>query len=252
MNGDSQNRFLRTEMLLGKANFEKLQKACVTIVGLGAVGSYATEALTRAGVGHLRLFDFDEVRLSNINRQLYALESTVGRPKVEIARARVLDINPECHVEAFQTFIHNETMEQVLAGPPDVLIDAIDSLAPKTALLTAAAQTGLRVISSMGAATRTNPGDIRVDDISKTKNCPLARLLRQRLKKNGVNSGIHCVYSLELVKEEEAPDEEKSSAVEKEFYERGRIRRPLGSLSYLTGMFGLYVACEAIRFITEK
>jgi tRNA A37 threonylcarbamoyladenosine dehydratase len=239
-------------MLLGEEKFKKLQQACVTIVGLGAVGSYAIEALARAGVGHLRLFDFDEVRLSNINRQLYALSSTVGRPKVEIARERVLDINPECRVEAFQTFIHTETMEQVLAGPPDVLIDAIDSLAPKTALLTAAAQAGLRVISSMGAAKRTNPADIRAGDISKTKNCPLARLLRRRLKKNGISSGIHCIYSIELVEEEETLEtEENASPPEEEFFKRGRTRQPLGSLSYLTGMFGLYAACETIRFIVE-
>ena len=132
------NRFCRIEQLLGKASLEKLQAARVAVFGLGAVGSYAVEALARAGVGYLRLVDCDVVRLSNFNRQLYALESTLNRPKAEVARARVLDINPACTVEAHQAFVDGSTAQALLAQPLDVVVDAIDSVAPKVMLIATA------------------------------------------------------------------------------------------------------------------
>ena len=241
------HRFIRTEMLLGKEGLAKLRQARVTVVGLGAVGSYAAEGLARAGVGHLRLVDFDVVRQSNINRQLYALESTLGRPKVEVARERVLDINPQCDVEAMSVFVDAQTSPQLLAPAPSVVIDAIDSVSPKVELIAAAVSAGVRIISSMGAATRTDYRRIRVADISETDVCPLARMVRKKLKKRGVERGVTCVFSTEPPNRDALGSAEAEPPPgEGEALERGRRRRALGSLSCVTGMFGLIAAHEAI------
>ena len=248
----TEGRFSRTELLLGTEALKKLAAARVVVAGLGAVGSYAVEGLARAGVGNLRLVDFDEVRPSNINRQLYALDSTVGRPKAEVARKRVLDINPGCHVEALDLFVCADTIERVLDGRPDVVVDAIDSVGPKLLLLSSAVRAGLHVVSVMGAATRRDPLQIRVSDLSETRNCPLARTVRKKLHLLGVDRGVRCVYSLEPVPpgaRAEAPEEEETESGSQKEYERGRKRARLGSLSCLTGMFGLIAANEAISRI---
>jgi tRNA A37 threonylcarbamoyladenosine dehydratase len=231
------SRFARTELLLGESAMEQLREATVVVCGLGAVGSYATEALARCGVGTLRLVDFDVVAESNINRQLYALDTTVGCQKTDVAAERVGLINPDCRVEAMSTFIEQETLPDVMRGSPDIVVDAIDGLNSKVSLLRYAVDNGHVAISSMGAASRTDPSAIRVDDISKTAHCPLARLMRKRLRRQGVVSGIRCVYSTEPARKVEAAVEEKT---------RGRPRAPLGSLSFLTGMFGLVVARETV------
>lgn len=236
-------RFARTEMLLGPERLARLRRARVAVVGLGAVGSYAVEGLARAGVGFLRLVDFDEIKESNINRQLYALTSTVGRKKADLARERVLDINPDCRVEAMPVFADTDTAPQLLAPPLDVVIDAIDSVGPKVRFLTAAAASGAFVISCMGAASRLDPAQVKVGDIAHTRVCPLARFVRIRLRRAGVKSGIRCVYSTEPVPEPEALEELPD---EPETFRRGRPRRPLGSLSCLPGIFGLTAAREAI------
>ncbi len=239
------HRFIRTELLLGPDAMARLRRARVVVAGLGAVGSYAVEGLARAGVGALRLVDFDTVHASNINRQLYALESTLGRLKVDVAASRVRDINPDCAVEALPLFVGADTVERVLDGAPDVVIDAIDSLSPKVQLLAAAARARLFTISSMGAATRTDPLALRVGDLAETEHCPLARLIRKRLRKFGVTGGIRCVYSIEPARRH-AETACTGAAEEAEAMPRGRTRRPLGSLSVLTGMFGLVAAREAI------
>jgi tRNA A37 threonylcarbamoyladenosine dehydratase len=240
------NRFSRIEQLIGREALARLKNARVAVFGLGAVGSYAVEALARAGIGYLRLVDCDCVRPSNMNRQLYALESTLHKPKTEVARARVLDINPACQVEARQDFFSQQNAASMLAKPLDAVIDAIDSLAPKVALITAARRAGLPVVSSMGAATRTNPLLIRMDDIANTDICPLAKLVRKRLRRHGVLSGVRCIYSLEEPRNKEVPAEEEEQA-----FPRGRPRRPIGSLSYITGIFGLLAAGEVIRMIAR-
>ena len=242
-------RFARTQRLLGEAGMARLTNAFVCIVGLGAVGSYAIEALARAGVGKLRLVDFDEIRLSNINRQLYATSSTIGRKKCDVARQRVLDINPNCHVQTLEVFVHTDTIEQVLAGdpkPPDLVIDAIDSFTPKQILLEALHLRGIPVISSMGAAMRADPLQIRIGPLAEVHTCPLAAKLRKALRKRGVPINFTCVYSTEPVlqlpddsADLEAPQDEQS-------LERGRKRRTLGSLPTLTGIFGLIAANAAI------
>lgn len=244
------SRFLRTEMLFGREAMERLSLAHVAVAGLGAVGSYAVEGLVRAGVGNIRLIDFDVVRPSNINRQLYALESTIGRSKVELARERVMEINPHCNAEALRIFVDKNTAGQVLRPPLDAVIDAIDSLGPKTDLLAAAVNAGVPVVSSMGAASRTDPGAVRVADIAETELCPLARRVRKLLRKKGIDRGIRCVFSVEPAKSSTVSARELAAG-ESEHFERGRTRRPIGSFSCLTGIFGLVAAREVIMAIVK-
>jgi tRNA A37 threonylcarbamoyladenosine dehydratase len=248
------NQFLRTQMLLGAPAMARLTTARVVVVGLGAVGSYAAEALARAGVGHLRLVDFDEIRPTNLNRQLYALHSTLGRAKAEVARERILDINPRCEVEALKVFGDQQTRPHLLAGA-DALVDAIDSVGPKFGLLRDAFQAGIPIIiSSMGAAERTDPTQIRVADLAKTDRCPLARFMRKRLRTVGIKGGITCVFSTELPRK--TPRAMQAAALEnpaeKDVLERGRQRKPLGSLPTLTGIFGLTAANVVIMRIAGK
>ncbi|MFH0879905.1 MAG: tRNA threonylcarbamoyladenosine dehydratase [Lentisphaerota bacterium] len=244
-------RFERTKLLLGQEGLERLRQSTVTVVGMGAVGSFAVEGLARAGVGSLRLVDFDEIRESNINRQLFALESTIGRSKVEVARQRILDINPDCEVETHSCFMDRETFSSIFTAPTGALLDAIDSLGPKSELLAAAAKAGIPLIlSSMGAAYRTDPSLIRVRDLSETQSCPLARLIRKRLRRLGVTTGIRCVYSMEKM----PPSSQRAVPAdqEEEVVQRGRRRTPLGSLACITGIFGLTMACETTMILAGK
>jgi len=247
-NCTDEERFSRTLQLLGPDAFQRLRRARVLVVGLGAVGSYAVEGLARAGVGFLRLVDFDVVQISNINRQLYALESTLGRPKVEVAAQRVQEIHPSCQVDARQLFVDAATAPELFEGGLDAVVDAMDSLGPKVAFLAAAVRAGTWVVSSMGAALRTDPFAIRVGDLSETRGCPLARWVRRRLRKLGIERGIRCVYSIEPVPRVwrcVAADHSRDT----DEYRRGRPRGALGSLSTLTGIFGLVAATEVLRHL---
>lgn len=239
----------RTELLLGAEALQRLRTAHVAVVGLGAVGSYAVEALARAGVGKLRLVDFDEIRASNINRQLTALHSTLGRPKADVARERVLQINPDCQVEALRVFAEPPHRQTILQGPPDVLIDAIDSVGPKVGLLLDAVRGGVPlIIACMGAAERLDATAVCVGDLFTTKECPLARFARRRLRRAGVHEGIRCIYSVESVRSRPKHDRQRSVDLphEQDVERRGRLRRVLGSLPTVPGMFGLLAAHEAI------
>ena len=242
----TEERMLRTEMLLGREALQQLGRSRVTLCGLGAVGTFALEALARAGVGHLVLVDFDRIHSSNINRQLLALTSTVGQKKYELARQRVLDINPACDVDARELFLGDETLPQALDPRPDVLIDAIDSLNPKVRLLYTAHGQGLRVVSAMGAATRLDPHGIRVGPLMRSEGCPLARFVRKRLRHLGVkHCDIRAVYSTESVDRSYAMGEQEAP----EPNAPGRGRRPLGSCVTMTGLFGLHVAHETLRLL---
>ncbi|MFT5701325.1 MAG: tRNA A37 threonylcarbamoyladenosine dehydratase [Desulforhopalus sp.] len=245
------DRFRRTEQLLGREVFQKLQSKRVTVVGLGAVGGYALEGLARAGVQHLRIVDYDTIQTSNINRQIIAMESTIGRSKAEVLQERLRDINPNCTVEALQIFAAEETLEEILSPKPDLLIDAIDSLNPKTQLLHGAYVREIPTISSMGAALRTDPSFIRTGDIFDTSNCPLARHIRKRLRRREVGRGINCVYSTEKVIFDYTPPEEDTTVGETPFSDRGRARNILGSLPTITGIFGLTIANLAIFQLTK-
>ncbi len=244
-------RFSRTKLLLGDERFSRLASSHVAIIGLGAVGGYATEGLARAGVCHLTLADFDTISTSNINRQILALESTIGTSKADAARNRVLDINPHCRVEALELFADEQTIGQIVAGRPDVVIDAIDSLNPKVQVLTMLHRSGFKIFSSMGAALRTDPSQIRVSDIAETKHCPLARRLRKRLRTNNIESGITCVYSTEPVEFAYQPPPAEHAG-DNALEDRGRERRTLGSLPTLTAIFGLTLANEVIHYLSSK
>jgi tRNA A37 threonylcarbamoyladenosine dehydratase len=244
----TEDRFRRIELMLGPERFRRLQESRVTVVGLGAVGSYAVEGLARAGIGSLRLVDFDVIAPSNINRQLYALESTVGRPKCEVARERVLDINPSCAVEAIRGFVDAESVE-VLIGRPDLVIDAIDSLNPKTELVAAVRRMDIPLISCLGAALRTDPTCVRIAPLEEVRGCPLGRKLRKRLQRRGVSLDFPCVFSEEPLPEPLPIESPSGSETE---LERGRARNVLGSLPTLTGIFGLVAANLAIRILSDQ
>ncbi|MFC1467876.1 ThiF family adenylyltransferase [Verrucomicrobiota bacterium] len=245
------NRFHRMELVTGKEGLQKLTDAHVTVVGLGGVGAACVEALARGGVGHLRLIDAGDYELSNLNRQLFATEGTLGQPKAEAAKARVLAINPHCEVTAEKIMVSGETNEHVLSPAPDVLIDAIDMLSPKVGMLEYAYNHKIPcIISSMGAANRTDPTKVSITDLSKTKHCRLARFIRKRLRKRGIHNGIRCVYSEEISgrnTHQEMPDFEAPSKTLD-----GQERPPLGSMSYMPPIFGFTAAAEAIQFILEK
>ncbi len=235
----------RTEMLLGAEGCARLLASRVAVFGMGGVGSFAVEALARAGVGSIRVVDHDVVNPTNLNRQLFGLHSTVGLPKVEAARARILDIHPDCRVDARHAFIHNDTVAELLEPRVDVVLDAIDSLNAKTALLQACVEGGIAVVSSMGAGGRMDGGAIRVGDLSETRLCPLAAKLRQRLRRRGIPGGIRCVYSLEPRRAAGAPQAEDVDA----HVGPGRRRTPLGTVSYIPAMFGLRAAQEVLAVL---
>lgn len=236
------SRFMRTEALLGEENFKRLQNSSVMIVGLGAVGGYVLEALARSGIGHLILVDFDKVEESNINRQILALGSTIGQKKSELAAKRVKDINPDCKVEVRDMFVNAETLTELLEQKVDMVVDAIDSLNPKCGLMQALTEKQIPFISSMGAALKTDTTSIKLQTLDKTKNCPLAKFIRKRLKHRGCDlHKIWCVSSDEVVSVPESAlfMEDKPS-------DGGRQRHTMGSLPTVTAIFGLTIANEVI------
>ncbi len=248
MTGDP--RFSRTRLLVGTEGVEKLQGAFAAVFGIGGVGSYALEALARAGIGHLLVVDCDRVDPSNINRQLLALDSTVGRPKTEAAVERIRLINPEARVDECRELITPDNVRALIPPGLGYAVDAIDTLDAKVALILALRERGIPFVSCMGAARRINPRGVRVDDIGRTSGCPLARLVRKRLRQEGIEKGVRCVYTSEpqltSLPGEESPGDHPGDAP-------ALLRKgPLGSLSYLPGIMGLTAAGEIIKDILEK
>lgn len=237
--------FARTEQLVGFEGYARLKEARVAIYGLGGVGSFAVEALARAGVGHLRVVDHDVVNPSNLNRQLFGLRSTLGRPKVEVAAERIQDINPDCLVDARRAFINGDSVAELLDPPVHVVVDAIDSVNAKAALIQAAFMRGIPVVSSMGAGGRQEGSQILVGDLSETDVCPLAAVIRKRLRRRGITTGIRCIYSTEPCRNDLQPNPVDVDAQ----VGPGRKRTPLGTLSYMPALFGLRIAEEVIRMI---
>lgn len=227
----------RTSLLLGEEKLERLRQAHVLVVGLGGVGAYAAEMLVRAGVGRMTIADADVVSLSNINRQLVALHSTVGRPKAEVLAERLRDIAPELELTVVAKYIRDEETYTLLdAAPYDYVVDAIDTLSPKLALIKSALDCGFPVVSSMGAGAKTDPTQLEIADIGKTHHCPLAHMLRKRLHKIGIRSGFRAVFSPEPIREGamiECEEQNKKSNV--------------GTISYLPALFGIGCASVVIR-----
>ena len=240
--------FERLELLLGPDALPRLAKARVIIAGLGAVGAAAAESLARSAVGRFVLVDFDELRASNLNRHPFAFHSTLGRPKAETAARFLRDINLEAEVIPLSVFLDAKTAPKLFADHPcDVLIDAIDSLNPKTELLLAAQQAKVPfILTCLGAARRLDPARFTAADLADSHTCPLARFLRKRLRQRGAVEGIRCIFSPEPPVE---PAESVAPAAD--FYIRGRLRPPLGSLHAVTAAAGLRAARETLRFLLE-
>lgn len=230
----------RTEMLLGPDALGRLGSSHAVVVGLGGVGAYAAEMLVRSGLGKITIIDSDEVSETNINRQLIALRSTMGRKKTEVLRERLLDINPQLKLTAIDGYVHEDSMEKIL-GPlePNVIIDAIDTLSPKIALIQYALSKGIWLVSSMGAGAKTDATAVRVADISKTYQCPLAHALRKRLHRLGINEGFQAVFSTELPRRDSVVIEESRNK-----------KSQVGTISYLPAVFGCICAQAAICHIT--
>jgi tRNA A37 threonylcarbamoyladenosine dehydratase len=230
-------QFERSNILIGAEGLARLAASHVFLAGLGGVGSWCAEALARAGVGRLTLVDMDTVAVSNINRQLPALFSTVGRPKVAVMGERIRDINPDCRLTLLSDFLTPDNIPVLLPTDADYVIDCIDSLNCKVALIVAAHRRGLRVAASMGAGNKLDVTRVRVSDISKTEVDPLARLVRKRLKRQGVEEGVLCVWS----------DESGRPPLPPEAVSHGRARAVNGTISYLPSLFGLMLAGTVIQ-----
>jgi tRNA threonylcarbamoyladenosine dehydratase len=232
----------RAALLFKEEGLEKLRKAHVLIVGLGGVGSFAAEFVARAGVGKLTIVDGDVVDITNINRQLPALHSTIGMPKVKIVGDRLMDINPELELTRIEEFISPERAHEIVHKDFDYVMDCIDSITPKLNLILAAKRKKVKVISNMGAGGKMLSQKIVVRDISKTEVCPLAKNIRKRLKKEGISSGVKAVYSLEH------PDETSLKTTDgtnfkKSFY---------GTNSWMPALFGLHAAETVIKDLLKK
>lgn len=235
------NEFSRTALLIGADGMEKLKKARVAVFGIGGVGGYAVEALARSGVGALDLIDSDVISLTNINRQIIALHSTVGQPKVEVAAARVRDINPDCTVRVHRVFYGADTAEDFDFSAYDYIIDAIDTVTGKLALVMQANAAGTPIISSMGTGNKLDPTAFEVADLSKTQFCPLARIMRKELRKRGVTH-LKVVYSKEEAITPMGECEEPSP---------GRRSIP-GSAAFVPSVAGLILAGEVIKDIVNQ
>ena len=231
----------RTSLLLSENNLQHLQHSHILVVGVGGVGAYAAEMLVRAGVGHITIIDSDCVAPSNINRQLIALHSTIDKPKVDVLAQRLLDINPALQLTAIQRYVDVEGVETLLQTKYDFVVDAIDTVAPKVALLATCLQVNIPVVSSMGAGARIDPTQIRYADINQTTHCGLARAVRSRLRKMNIRHKLPVVYSTEIP---------RTDAVKEVTGERNK-RTTVGTVSYMPAIFGCYLAAFVIQRLTQ-
>lgn len=229
----------RTKLLCGEEAVERLKNAKVIVFGVGGVGAYAAEHLVRAGIGNIYLVDGDVVSVSNKNRQLVALDSTIGKAKVEVLKERFLDINAKLNCIAINSYVKDQVMIDILEREKyDFVIDAIDTLSPKIYLLYHSKRLGLKVVSSMGTGGKLDPTKLEICDISQTYNCPLADNLRKRLHKLGVYGGIYSVFS---------PERARSEAIREE--ESQNKKSVVGTISYMPAISGGFLASVVIRVL---
>ena len=233
-----EERFSRTALLLGENGVDRLRKSRVAVFGVGGVGSFTVEALARMGVGHITLIDPDRVAESNLNRQLIALHSTLGEYKVDAAKARILDINPEAQVEALKLFYLPENADSFDVSRFDCIVDAIDTVSAKIELIVRAKNAGVPIVSSMGTGNKLRPEMLEISDISKTSVCPLARVMRRELRARGIKE-LTVVYS----------KEEAIKPREDVFLENGK--KTVGSISFVPSVAGLMIASKVCAILTE-
>ncbi|MFV0521533.1 MAG: ThiF family adenylyltransferase [Mangrovibacterium sp.] len=231
----------RTKLMLGEQNLDVLKSAHILVVGLGGVGAYAAELLCRAGIGEMTLVDGDLVETTNINRQLPALTSNIGMPKTEILAERFKDINPNVKLNVIREYLKDDRLLEVLEGNKySYVIDAIDTLTPKVSLVSHCVQKNIPIVSSMGAGGKLDPMQVRTSDIKKSFNCKLAKQLRKRLHKQGIETGVTVVFS---------PEEVDSSRVRIE--ESQHKKSAVGTISYMPPLFGCHVAAAVVRSLIE-
>lgn len=238
------HQFSRNELAIGKEGLEKLKNATVAVLGVGGVGSFAVEALARSGIGRLVLVDRDNVDITNINRQIHALLSTIGRPKVELMKERIADINPECEVIALQMFYTEETYEQFFSYDLDFVIDASDTITYKVHLMKECLKRNIPIISSMGAANKMDPTRFRIVDISKTHTDPIAKVIRAKLRKEGIRRGIPVVFS------DEKPIIIREDVRKEVGNDQSPIRKaqmPPSSNAFVPSVAGLIMASYVVR-----
>ena len=232
------NEFCRTELLVGEEGINKLHNSKVIVFGIGGVGSFVVEALTRAGVGNLILVDNDTICISNLNRQIHATQATVGMIKVEAMKERVISINPKCNVEAKQVFITADNISEIIPSDVDYVVDAIDTVTSKLALAEYCYKNNINIISSMGTGNKMDPTQFRVSDVFKTKVCPLAKVMRHELRNRGVKK-LKVVYSEEMPM---TPDKGRAVPSAK--------RQTPGSISFVPPVAGMIIGGEVIKDLT--
>ncbi|MBQ2023866.1 MAG: tRNA threonylcarbamoyladenosine dehydratase [Alistipes sp.] len=230
----------RSELLFGKIVLDELKRANVLVVGIGGVGAYAAEMLVRSGVGKITIADSDTVSVTNINRQLIALHSTIGQLKTEVLAKRLMDINPKLSLRVVPEYIKDEKTDEILDSEKyDYVVDAIDTLSPKLALIKGCLDRKIPIVSSMGAGAKLDPTKMEICDISKTHHCPLAHMLRKRLHKMGIRKGFKAVFSAE-------PPKEGAMILCEEQNKKSNV----GTISYLPALFGIGCASVVIRDLT--
>lgn len=232
----------RAELLFKKEGLENLKNSNVLVVGLGGVGSFAAEFIARAGVGKMTIVDGDTIDITNINRQLPALHSTVDMHKVDVVGDRLMDINPELELTRINEFLSPERTHEIVTSDFDYVLDCIDSVTPKINLILAAKRKKVKVISNMGAGGKYLASKVQVRDISKTDVCPLAKNVRKRLKKEGINKGVKAVFSTEV------PDDSSVKLTDGKNYKKSFY----GTNSWMPGLFGLHAAETVIRHLLKN
>ncbi len=238
------NQFSRTELLIGKEGLKKLHNSKVAIFGIGGVGSFVVEGLARAGVGNFILVDNDDVDITNLNRQLHALHSTVGKYKVDLMKERILEINPNAKVDTYKTFYMPDNKDNILDNSITYIVDAIDTITAKIELALDAKALDIPIIASMGTGNKLDPTKFEITDISKTSVCPLAKVMRKQLKEKGIKK-YKVLYSKE---EPIKPDEE----LVRECIEGTNKKQVPGSISFVPSVAGLIIAGEVIKDIIKK
>lgn len=237
--------FSRTELAIGAEGVERLKKSSVAILGMGGVGSYAAEALARAGIGKLVLVDRDVVDITNLNRQIHALHSTIGRSKVELMAERIKDINPECVVIPLKLFYTEETYEQVFQEPLDYVVDAIDTITYKIHVVQECKKRGIPIVSSMGAANKMDPTAFMVADLFDTSYDPIAKVMRRKLKEKGITKGVKVVYS------KEKPLKQREDVLRQIVTQPDspitKVKRPPASISFVPPVAGMILAGVVIK-----
>ena len=232
------NPFSRTEMLLGNEGMNKLKKSNVAIFGIGGVGSFVAESLARCGIGSIVLIDYDIIDITNINRQIHATHKTIGRPKVEVMKERILDINPEINIHIYNSCLNQSNSHELISKEYDYVVDAIDMVSSKLELIEKCKNMNIPIISSMGTGNKLNPNELRVGDIYETSVCPLAKVMRRELRKRGIKD-LKVVWS-------------KEEPIKTGIFKEGTNRPVPGSISFVPSVAGLIIASEVVKDIVNK